>query len=290
MVPQLFVFQFAHEADVKRVLEGGPLAYENHLLLLQRILPGGDPVNVVLNHVNLWVQVHNLPLGFMLELVAQHIGKKLGGFVEADPNNYNNTWRSFMRVRVSFDVTKPLKKSLNIKQQGGDWKEVLLRYGRLPTFCFSCGKIGHGEKLCSHQFENDLGVVECVFGPELRAIPRKSAQLSLGLKWLQDTPFMVAGDGGSTDAGATHLEGKANNSGDGERDPKKSCQRDTRIPAKVSVQSEGSGHGKNVDFNTDGNVGTVKGKSIAKNEESTNDDDVVFTYPKRKRLGFESEA
>lgn len=112
VVPQLFVFQFADKVDVRRMVGGGPWAYENHLLLFQRLQPGEDPESIVLNKVNLWIQVHNLPPGFMSEVVAKHIGKKLGGFIKADPNSYTSSWRGFMQVRVSINVNRPLKKSM----------------------------------------------------------------------------------------------------------------------------------------------------------------------------------
>lgn len=43
----------------------------------------------------------------------------------------------------------------------------MLKYERLPIFCFYCGKIGYGENFCDRRFENEFGVVELVYGPEL---------------------------------------------------------------------------------------------------------------------------
>lgn len=102
-----------------------------------------------------------------------------------------------MRVRVCLDVTKPLKKTFKLKQEGGAWKEVTLKYERLLTFCFSYGKIGHGEKFCTRQFENEEGIIERKFGPKLRVMPRRSSQFTMGSRWLLQAPvLMEEKDGG----------------------------------------------------------------------------------------------
>lgn len=38
----LFVFQFQHEVYIKRVMDGGPWNFENHVLFMERIKPGDD--------------------------------------------------------------------------------------------------------------------------------------------------------------------------------------------------------------------------------------------------------
>ncbi|TXG73661.1 hypothetical protein EZV62_002240 [Acer yangbiense] len=58
------------------------------------------------------------------------------------------TWK-FIRVNVRIDISKPLKRWLKLKL--GKTEEVTrvnLKYERLPEFCFTCGRIGHGIKGC----------------------------------------------------------------------------------------------------------------------------------------------
>ena len=107
-----FLFQFAHEADVRRAMEGGPWNFDNHLLIFQRVKTGEDPMKVDLEHIFLWMQVHNLPVGYRSERVARSLGKYVGGFLESDSNNFSGMWKSYMRIRVQVHVNEPLKKEL----------------------------------------------------------------------------------------------------------------------------------------------------------------------------------
>ncbi|GMI67915.1 hypothetical protein HRI_000460800 [Hibiscus trionum] len=79
-----FCFKFYHEVDVSRVMEGSPWFFNNHLLLMHRLLPGEDPLLVSLDHAYFWVQIHDLPPGLMSEAMARQFGNFIGQFVEYD--------------------------------------------------------------------------------------------------------------------------------------------------------------------------------------------------------------
>ena len=38
--PQRFLFQFGHEADIRRIQESGPWTYDNHALIFERVAQG----------------------------------------------------------------------------------------------------------------------------------------------------------------------------------------------------------------------------------------------------------
>ncbi|KAH9684395.1 reverse transcriptase domain-containing protein [Citrus sinensis] len=56
---------------------------------------------------------------FLTDKVLTNIGNYIGEFQSSDPNNLMGVWRNFMRIRVSIDVKKPLKKRLRLKKEGG---------------------------------------------------------------------------------------------------------------------------------------------------------------------------
>lgn len=87
----LYLFQFFHEVDVKRVLEDGPWSFEQNLLVLKRIELNTSPFETDLNRAEFWVQAHNLPASFFTENIAKAIGSSLGEFVLADSKNFNGT-------------------------------------------------------------------------------------------------------------------------------------------------------------------------------------------------------
>lgn len=120
--PGLFRFQFFHKVDLLRILNGGPWSFDNYMLVLTSMQIGDVPSEIPLNHITMWVQVHDLPIGFMSQIVAQHLGNFIGQYVEYDPNNDKGGWRSYMRVRVRVDVRNPLKIEKKVRRPGGEWR------------------------------------------------------------------------------------------------------------------------------------------------------------------------
>lgn len=113
------LFQFYHKVDVQRILKGGPWSFDGHILILGPIQAGEDPQQVELYKVPFWVQIHNVPIGFMTEKVGQHLANFIWEFIEYDAKNNSNFLKTFMRIRVLIDVRLPLKRLKGIKKPGG---------------------------------------------------------------------------------------------------------------------------------------------------------------------------
>lgn len=65
----IFLFQIYHVEDLNWVLNGGPWSLD---MLAMEIVPSGDnPTKTALNSINLWVQVHDLPSGFMTVTIGK---------------------------------------------------------------------------------------------------------------------------------------------------------------------------------------------------------------------------
>lgn len=83
-----FLFQFFHDLDVKRVLDDGPWAYEQSLLVFARIQPDVSPLSMQIDTAEFWIQIHDLPTGFFSEKSAKAIGDFIGKFIRFDEDNY----------------------------------------------------------------------------------------------------------------------------------------------------------------------------------------------------------
>lgn len=149
-----YSFVFYHPMDVQKVIEGGPWAFEQGMLVYKQIAGDEDPKEIALNEVDIWVQIYDLPKGFVSETIFQSIADYIGGFVKSDPANINGVWKLYYRVRARMDVSKPIKRRMKIKKEGGAWSWINFKYERLSTFCFVCGKIGHSERDCYVVYEN----------------------------------------------------------------------------------------------------------------------------------------
>ncbi|XVF73184.1 hypothetical protein PTKIN_Ptkin12aG0180700 [Pterospermum kingtungense] len=83
----LFLFQFYHIIDLRRVLAGGPWYFDNQLLICHHMKSDDDPFNLDLFTVPFWIQVHDLPSGYMSEVVGKQLGDFIEKFLEYDGNN-----------------------------------------------------------------------------------------------------------------------------------------------------------------------------------------------------------
>jgi len=109
---------------------------KNHTKNTSRIVP---------KYVPFWIQVHDLPTGFMSEKAGKDIANFMGEFLEYDAKNNSNYLRSYMRIRVLLDVLKPLKRVKKNKKPGGETSIIKFKYERLGNFCYYCGMLGHIE-------------------------------------------------------------------------------------------------------------------------------------------------
>ncbi|GAU46344.1 hypothetical protein TSUD_180770 [Trifolium subterraneum] len=198
--PGLFLFQFYHKVDKERVLSGGPWHFENHMLVLHEVKEGDLFNQIPLNHIDIWVQIHHLPAGFMTQRRGEQIGNGIGKFIQYDASN-NGFWRTYMRIRVKLDVRIPIKKELKVKIQGGEWHVVQLRYEKLGNFCFLCGVLGHTQRFCDKLYSMEIDDGTRNWGPELRA-EFKKLRAGSGSRWLKeggDTPAVSNNDGTKTE-------------------------------------------------------------------------------------------
>lgn len=127
--------------------------------------------------------MHGLPAGLRSEAVLNAVGGFIGRVVLMDERNFDGSMRIFFRIRIELEVTKPLKKGMRIKKDDGEWVRVEFKYERLPTFCFICGVLGHGDRFCHKRGHGVHAVTEKQYGPELRAGGRRNAPMR-GQTWV----------------------------------------------------------------------------------------------------------
>ncbi|XP_031112051.1 uncharacterized protein LOC116016023 [Ipomoea triloba] len=181
--PQRFLVRFYNEAECTRILTEGPWTFEQCLLIMQRLQPGVEPEDMVLQHAEFWIQIHSLPVGFRSEVIVAAIGSFLGNLVQTDERNFDGSMCIFYRVRVAIDVAKPLKKQMKLKKDNGSWAFIDFRYERLPTFCFRCGLIGHGDRFCPKIAQGYDPKAKKPYGAWMRAGTRRTMPTS-GQRWI----------------------------------------------------------------------------------------------------------
>ncbi|XP_060963951.1 uncharacterized protein LOC133033270 [Cannabis sativa] len=256
--PNLFLFQFYHEVDIQRVIDGSPWTYDRKPFIFTRLKEGDNPRLVKINHVDMWVQLHDLQTGNMTLSVVTALENFIGTFLESDPNNFLGVWRDCLRIRVRINVEKPIKRRMKISIDDSSWYWVNFKYERLPTFCFICGIIGHTERFCPRLFLKPLHLQEKPYTLELRASSQRR-QTTFGAQWLHSE---------ATVRGETHQAHHGNNL----------VQNVTLFPRSAEMIGglNGANHGPDFSHNLPHNENR---NSILENLEG-NSDDVALSVRK----------
>ncbi|KAK9220854.1 hypothetical protein WN944_009278 [Citrus x changshan-huyou] len=101
--------------------------------------------------------------------MAAELGKVIGKVKEVETDAAGECFGQFLRLRISVDITKPLKKIIELEQEEEYADDIPMRvmYERLPDFCFCCGRIGHQYRECVYYKSQSKD--ELAYGPWLKA-------------------------------------------------------------------------------------------------------------------------
>ncbi|KAL7264932.1 hypothetical protein ACSBR1_002812 [Camellia fascicularis] len=174
----LYLFQFDDLEDRSRVLLEAPWSVMGSLLVLQTLQPGMAAEDLDFRWSPFWVQIHGLPFGKMTRAHGEVIGNRIGRLVEAEaPSDGLLLHRSFLRLRIEVDVTKPLLQGFILYRCDcsgpvGDGVKVYYKYEKLTEFCYDCGRIGHDNLSCKFVSREDGR--NSGYGPHQRTGPARS--------------------------------------------------------------------------------------------------------------------
>ncbi|KAK5784104.1 hypothetical protein PVK06_038622 [Gossypium arboreum] len=98
--------------------------------------------------VPFWLRIYNIPIELMDRQLALDVGNAIGELVAIGWKERNGGWTEFIRIKVKIDVLKPLRRVVRMVDKVGEEKVGLIKYERLPDFCYACGVIGHTMKTC----------------------------------------------------------------------------------------------------------------------------------------------
>ncbi|XP_023640390.1 uncharacterized protein LOC111831096 [Capsella rubella] len=141
-----FQFIFSSEHDLVEVLEKGFQTYNEWGLAMERW--SEHPSVESLQFVSLWVQIKNIPLNYYTKQAITLLGELVGQVLEVvfDPDKPQN--KDYVRVKVKFDVSKPLRKSKIINLPKGLTSTIFYFYEKVQKRCYNCQRMTHVQEEC----------------------------------------------------------------------------------------------------------------------------------------------
>ncbi|KAJ1407196.1 Endonuclease/exonuclease/phosphatase superfamily [Sesbania bispinosa] len=133
----VFIFYFLDKKKARSIMKKGPWNVMGHLVSLQYWIPEVSVYEINYDLVSFWVQMHGIPLEFMTTSNVSRIAGMIGEVKEVeDPKVEGVLLRSFMRVRVTVNVKKPLVTGFWVPRKDLPKTWVLVKYEKLQDFCY----------------------------------------------------------------------------------------------------------------------------------------------------------
>lgn len=154
----LFIAEFGSKHDKDRVLDGSPwmLGGNKKAVLVQDFDASMRPSDIHFKHMSVWTRIYNLPFGWMNKKWGEKIAEMVGSVEKIDVDDQDRAWGPYLRAKVKIDISKPLLRAVSLFSVKRQTKELYkVRYEKLPSFCYSCGIIGHSSLECRTPAERD---------------------------------------------------------------------------------------------------------------------------------------
>ncbi|TXG57314.1 hypothetical protein EZV62_018627 [Acer yangbiense] len=133
---------------VGKVLSGKRVNREAFIGVLKQLWSNIGKVEIECVSDNIFMFYFNRKEDRDLVRIARSLAVKIGEVVDILADSKKCRGR-FLQVKVCIDISQPLKMGLRLDvEDDGNFMVAPLIYEILPDFCFACGRIGHGLRVC----------------------------------------------------------------------------------------------------------------------------------------------
>lgn len=141
-----FQFIFDNEHDLEEVMEKGVHTSQEWALAIDRWTE--NPPADFLQHIPIWVQISNIPINHYTAQAIMALGDLVGKAIEVIFDPSKPQVQKFFRVKILFDVSRPLKTFKVINLPGGGSTKVWYAYERIQKRCYNCQRLTHEQNEC----------------------------------------------------------------------------------------------------------------------------------------------
>jgi hypothetical protein len=115
-----------------------------------------QPEDVIFDELTVWARILNLGYELMNLERGTPLASRLGTLDRMDVDEEGRAWGSYLRVRVTINATEPIMRCISVFSKKRNMTMLYnAMYEGLPTFCFSCGLLGHSSLICPTPAERD---------------------------------------------------------------------------------------------------------------------------------------
>lgn len=166
-----FLITFHQASGKRRALEEGPWMFGKDFVVLVDFDETKGLEDLVFAFIPIWIRASKMPFGMMNKVTGKAITNEVGEFIQMEAEEDGTAVGQFLHIKIRLDIRKPLMRGVTLCVGEGK-KEIWcpLVYEFLPDFCYTCGIIGHTDKVCGVKLKEGE---EQQFSKKLRFIPEK---------------------------------------------------------------------------------------------------------------------
>ncbi|KAL0728063.1 hypothetical protein Bca4012_024156 [Brassica carinata] len=141
-----FQFIFKYEQDLLDILNRGAHTSNQWSIALERWVE--RPPSDYLQFIEVWVQMRNIPVNHYTKAALTDLAEFAGQVIEVafDPDKPQT--KDYIRAKIKFDVSKPLRRYKTVNVPGGEVVKILYDYERLQKRCYTCQRLTHEQSSC----------------------------------------------------------------------------------------------------------------------------------------------
>lgn len=144
------LIEFVEEEERSRAAFQGPWTYRGDLVAAEKVTSHLDLNADRITTGQIWVQFFDLPINCLnkkgLDIMFKAVGTPL-----TPPATGCIGGRNFIKVKVAFDLSKPMKDYVKVDHPTMGELKVYCCYKKVTRMCIFCGEIGHEIQGCAQR-------------------------------------------------------------------------------------------------------------------------------------------
>ncbi|KAK5833753.1 hypothetical protein PVK06_017607 [Gossypium arboreum] len=153
------IVKFGCLEDRSRILNLMPWLFDKCLFSMVPFVKGKNIASYKFWLSPFWLRVYNIPIKVIDRQLALDVGNTIGELMAIDWKDRNRAWTEFMKIKVKIDISKALRRVVKFANEDGGEMIGVIKYERLPDFCYVYGMIRHTTKKCQNSKEG-VGINE----------------------------------------------------------------------------------------------------------------------------------